>query len=603
MPRGRRASLRALWRWLEKQPEGVKLAREERRDLFLPEPVTVLAAEVPNPAAQAQLFKRVSQAFPALTYYDADLQLSLRYRRRARAPTRWRAAGWRRMTMARVRAIEALDSPWELDPEPAPLRVLYMEPDCDPNHSVPHALCLRYEKHEYRLPFEPVRPLLINLRALLARYDPDLILSRWGDTWLLPHLLGAGRAARLHPAAQPRGGPRRRLIKKEHTYFSYGQIIYRGKQMHLFGRCHIDQRNAMLWGDYGLEGTLESARVTCLPLQVAARVSPGTGISSMEIAHRAAHGDPGAVAQAAGRKAQDRAGPDPRRPGRDGLPAHRRAARQRGHGGFRLDVPQHHGALQHLARGARRPPSWAFPTIPRAGAADAGAAAEKAHRAQAARAQPAALGPAPRVRQGPLAGLQVAAGDLLRLPGLQERALRADRIARGGDHLGARGAARAPRKPPRIWASPCCTCTWMGCGCRRRAASQPADFNDLLVEISARTHLPVGLDGVYRWVAFLASRVDARVAVPNRYFGVFQDGSLKVRGIDVRRHDTPVFIGDTQMAILECFAGAADAASLHGAGAAGGGDSAQAAEEAEGGHGAPGGPAGDPAAQPRDRAV
>ncbi len=52
--------------------------------------------------------------------------------------------------------------------------------------------------------------------------------------------------------------------------------------MHLFGRCHIDQRNAMLWGDYGLEGTIESARVTCLPLQVAARVSPGTGISSME---------------------------------------------------------------------------------------------------------------------------------------------------------------------------------------------------------------------------------------------------------------------------------------------------------------------------------
>ena len=59
----------------------MKLAREERRDLFLPEPVTVLAAEVPNPAAQVQLFKRVSQAFPALTYYDADLQLSLRLRR------------------------------------------------------------------------------------------------------------------------------------------------------------------------------------------------------------------------------------------------------------------------------------------------------------------------------------------------------------------------------------------------------------------------------------------------------------------------------------------------------------------------------------------
>ena len=32
-----------------------------------------------------------------------------------------------------------------------------------------------------------------------------------------------------------------------------------------------------------MEGALERTRVTALPLQVAARVSPGTGISSMEI--------------------------------------------------------------------------------------------------------------------------------------------------------------------------------------------------------------------------------------------------------------------------------------------------------------------------------
>jgi DNA polymerase II len=35
---------------------------------------------------------------------------------------------------------------------------------------------------------------------------------------------------------------------------------------------------------------------------------------------------------------------------------------------------------------------------------------------------------------------------------------------------------------------------------------------------------------------------------------VFQDGSLKVRGIEVRRHDTPPFIGRTQMEMLELLA-------------------------------------------------
>jgi DNA polymerase-2 len=39
--------------------------------------------------------------------------------------------------------------------------------------------------------------------------------------------------------------------------------------------------------------------------------------------------------------------------------------------------------------------------------------------------------------------------------------------------------------------------------------------------------------------------------VPNRYFGVFQDGSLKIRGIDARRRDTPPFINQAQMQVLE----------------------------------------------------
>ena len=53
--------------------------------------------------------------------------------------------------------------------------------------------------------------------------------------------------------------------------------------MHLFGRIHIDRHNAMMWGDYELEGILENARVTALPIQTAARVSPGSGISCMQM--------------------------------------------------------------------------------------------------------------------------------------------------------------------------------------------------------------------------------------------------------------------------------------------------------------------------------
>ena len=98
----------------------------------------------------------------------------------------------------------------------------------------------------------------------------------------------------------------------------------------------------------------------------------------------------------------------------------------------------------------------------------------------------------------------------------------------------------------------------------RRAPARCSDFQPLLDEIVARTGLPIALDGIYRWVAFLPSRLDERVPVANRYFGVFQDGSLKVRGIEARRRDTPPFIAEAQMELLELLAQAPEAAALPG---------------------------------------
>jgi DNA polymerase-2 len=86
---------------------------------------------------------------------------------------------------------------------------------------------------------------------------------------------------------------------------------------------------------------------------------------------------------------------------------------------------------------------------------------------------------------------------------------------------------------------------------KRPESGSTADFQPLLDEIAGRTGLPIALEGIYRWIAFLPSRLDRRVPVPNRYFGIFQDGRVKARGIDVRRHDTAPFIAQAQLAALE----------------------------------------------------
>jgi DNA polymerase-2 len=123
---------------------------------------------------------------------------------------------------------------------------------------------------------------LINLSSILKRQDPDLLLTDWGDTWLLPYLL---ELCEQHDFTLPLNRDERMDVthKRERSYQAYGQVIHRGRQVHLYGRWHIDRFNAIMFHDYGMDGILESARVTGLPVQQAARLSPGTGISAMQI--------------------------------------------------------------------------------------------------------------------------------------------------------------------------------------------------------------------------------------------------------------------------------------------------------------------------------
>jgi DNA polymerase elongation subunit (family B) len=78
----------------------------------------------------------------------------------------------------------------------------------------------------------------------------------------------------------------------------------------------------------------------------------------------------------------------------------------------------------------------------------------------------------------------------------------------------------------------------------------------LCYEITAATEVAMSLEGRYRWIVFLPLKVRPHLAVVNRYFGVFWDGTLKARGLVYRRHDVPVFIQATQLAMLETLADA-----------------------------------------------
>jgi DNA polymerase-2 len=69
-------------------------------------------------------------------------------------------------------------------------------------------------------------------------------------------------------------------------------------------------------------------------------------------------------------------------------------------------------------------------------------------------------------------------------------------------------------------------------------------------QITAATGVTMVLEGIYRWIVFLPSTQQEGRPVPNRYFGVFNDGTLKYRGLMCRRRDTPPLVRRAQEAVL-----------------------------------------------------
>jgi hypothetical protein len=89
-------------------------------------------------------------------------------------------------------------------------------------------------------------------------------------------------------------------------------------------------------------------------------------------------------------------------------------------------------------------------------------------------------------------------------------------------------------------------CLWV-----QKAGFTQGELEALCRQVSGVTGVKLALEGVYRWIYFMPSKQDPQRPVATRYFGVFEDGSLKVRGLMCRRRDTPPFVRRAQQTMLQ----------------------------------------------------
>ncbi len=559
---GSDVELKSLWRYLDRQFQDATLNRTRRMDVFKRQMVTVLSVTVENPYEISKVFNQAAAQFPHLEYADADLHISLRFA----AKTGAFPLSYCHVTIDerdRLEAITVKEDAWVLKATPMPLRVMTLTPNVPPHHAQPGYLIVAIEDEQYHFDLHTWRPMLINLRALIQRYDPDLILTDWGDTWLLPRLIQQSQEYHIQLGLNREPG-REAAWRKERTYFSYGQIVYRGQQVHLFGRCHIDRKNAMLWNDYHLEGVIEASRVTALPLQTSARTSPGTGISSIEMLTALQEGilvpwqkqQAEMLKPAAELFSADQGGLvyQPK------IGVHKQVAQ--------IDFVSLYPAIMvyfNISPETILPNTNADNIVPALGLA-----IDNSHE-----------GLVPKALR-PLLEKRIEMKKYLAItphwdPFRQNFKHRASALkwllvtcfgylgyknARFG-RIEAHQAVTAYGREALLCAKESAEAMGFeviqlyvdGLWVRHPDKTTPEDIEPLLLAIQERTGLPIALDGIYRWVVFVGSRQNKKRPVANRYFGVFQDGSIKVRGVDARRHDSTPFVTKAQMHLLSLLAG------------------------------------------------
>ena len=89
------------------------------------------------------------------------------------------------------------------------------------------------------------------------------------------------------------------------------------------------------------------------------------------------------------------------------------------------------------------------------------------------------------------------------------------------------------------------------------------EYDELCKVITKEIGVPINFEGRYKWIIFLPSRLHPRLSVLNRYFGLMENGKMKIRGLEIRRRDTPGFIFDAQTDMINALKPANNSAELY----------------------------------------
>jgi DNA polymerase-2 len=517
--------------------------------------VEVMEIEVVDPEHYAYLPRILPEWEEGITFYNCDIPLPQAYLyERKIFPT-----GRCMMEVEGNRIFEMHPDPsesvWMNDEDISDLRVMELRIDED----AARKKSLTLECEGYRVEMETID--VREIGKFLKHFDPDVILSDDGDASLLPLLFSEEKRGKtsipwdreLYPSKRP-------VNPKGLSYFSYGRTYYRAPAHFFLGRWHIDRRNSFIFGESGMEGVIELARLAKIPVQRMARTSPGTAITSMQL---------------------DRAFQDAILiPWRKGEPERFKTAWDllvADKGGLVFQPKL--GIFEDVAEidfASMYPTMMAIhnisPETVLCGCCENHRVPEAGYTICEKKEGivPKTLKPILTRRAWLKKMAKEGDPEKKEIYKRKQTALKwmlvtsfgylGYRNARFG-RIEAHEAVTAYGRESLLQAKEICEqegfellhaitdSLWI-----RKKGFGEEEVLDLCQKISEATGIMMSLEGIYRWMAFLPSKGNLESPVANRYFGLFQNGKIKARGLSFRRGDIPPLIQEAQVRMVEVLA-------------------------------------------------
>lgn len=428
--------------------------------------------------------------------------------------------------------------------------------------------CIRLKEHgktEVAIDYGDEATKILQLVYAVREFDPDIILTRSGDSYLFPYLIH--RAAQnevLDQLVLSRDNVafNRRGINGR-TYWSYGHTFYRAGTIRLYGRIHVDETNTFIVKESGFDGLVEIARTCRVPLHTAARFSIGSSMSSIQ-AYQAIKDDillprnkkiPETFKSALDLLVGDRGGfvYEPRLGLHDGV--------------VELDFSSMYPSLMRKYNiSAETVLCKCCPDSPvripeldyhictrRVGivpkTVDLALTKRLSYKRLRDETQDPHLRQMYEGRQAALKWILVTCFGYLGFSN--------SKFGTVDGHIGVCAYARDAFLKASHLAEDngfevlhgIVDSLWLK---KQDAAND--EYNRLCQLITREVGVPINFEGRYKWIAFLPSRLHPRVSVLNRYFGVLENGKTKIRGIEIRRRDTPRFIYNAQTEMINTLA-------------------------------------------------